>query len=308
MSNVVFPPYASSLCVQDSHYGSSLQGFRTPSKPKRSTRPLGPSLQHQFSPEYTMAIHQSSRGPFGRSTSRPYEENDVARDVQYALRAQERARMRKATLESSTHSKRVHSGSSSIAKPQVLPLSDPDVGPATLLDHSLLIPIPKMSPASANAATDVGPNFQEPRHPVTSERVRMRSFRFPRVKDSISLPYLQNRRRNTPPSSHRTSAMDDLPPPVPQLPQFRNTYPPAVATENSPKHIVPLPRFDPFSRPRADSLSSLVEARSSGVETHTSRRSPSTVRTARSKQVSAVSDIFSNINRQAASLGVKTCV
>ncbi|KAJ3917595.1 hypothetical protein F5877DRAFT_79785 [Lentinula edodes] len=291
MSNVVFPPYASSLCVQDSHYGSSLQGFRTPSKPKRSTRPLGPSLQHQFSPEYTMAIHQSSRGPFGRSTSRPYEENDVARDVQYALRAQERARMRKATLESSTHSKRVHSGSSSIAKPQVLPLSDPD-----------------MSLASANAATDIGSNFKEPRHPVTSERVRMRSFRFPRVKDSISLPYLQNRRRNTPPSSHRTSAMDDLPPPVPQLPQFRHTYPPAVATENSPKHIVPLPRFDPFSRPRADSLSSLVEARSSGVETHTSRRSPSTVRTARSKQVSAVSDIFSNINRQAASLGVKTWV
>lgn len=136
----------------------------------------------------------------------------------------------------------------------------------------------------------------------------MRSFRFPRVKDSISLPYLQNRRRNAPPSSHRTSALDDLPPPVPQLPQFRNTYPPAIATENSPKHIAPLPRFDPFSRPRADSLSSLVEARSSGVETHTSRRSPSTVRTARSKQIFAVSDIFSNINRQAASLGVKTCV
>lgn len=78
--------------------------------------------------------------------------------------------MRKATLESSTHSKSVHSGSFPIAKPQVLPLSDPDVGPATLLDHLLLIPILKMSPASANAGTDVGTNFQEPRHPVTSER------------------------------------------------------------------------------------------------------------------------------------------
>ncbi|KAJ4485881.1 hypothetical protein J3R30DRAFT_1417715 [Lentinula aciculospora] len=274
MSNVIFPPYASNLSVHDVHYASSLQGYETPSGLGRSTRTLAPNpYPDQLSPEYTTAIRQLANAQSDPNSS-PYGGNDIARDVRRALRAQERARMRKSTLEGSPHSRRVLVASSSTT-PQPPRLSRPEP-----------------SVASANFNVGVEP---ENLHVTKSERVRMRSFRFPRLKDSISLPYLQNRRKNVlPQSRHRNSAAS--PPPVPQLPPLRT-------------HIVPLPRFDPFSRPRADSLTSLVEARSvTGVDVPAIRRSPSTVRTSDLKRVPAVNDIFASINRQAASLGMKTCI
>ncbi|KAJ3786146.1 hypothetical protein GGU10DRAFT_434071 [Lentinula aff. detonsa] len=285
MSNVVFPPYPSSPSVYD--YASTSPGYRTPTRPKRLASPVvsNPHLD-QFSPEYTTAIHQSVSGHFSHTMSAPYEGNPITKDVQRALRAQERAHLRKVTLGSSPRNKKVLVARAPSGKPQAFPPSWHNTN---------------VSLTSPNTVSD----SQENRIPTKVERLRMRSFRFPRVKDSISLPYLQNRRKNTP--SH-PSDIDDTPPPVPPLP-FRTMHPSSIATRSSPKHIAPLPRFDPFARPRADSLSSLVEARSAAdIDLPPTRCGPATVRASRLRRVPTVNDLFSNINRQAVSLGMKTCV
>ncbi|KAF9076034.1 hypothetical protein BDP27DRAFT_1313805 [Rhodocollybia butyracea] len=125
----------------------------------------------------------------------------------------------------------------------------------------------------------------------------MHSFRFPRVKNSLSLPYIQKHRRNHTPSL--ASQVLDIVPPVPAVEQ---NYSPTLATiDHGSRRLTPLPRFDPFSRPRADSLSSLVEERE--ADSRPSQRFATTT-SPRLKQTATVHEIFSKINRQAASLGV----
>ncbi|KAJ3721652.1 hypothetical protein C8R42DRAFT_642144 [Lentinula raphanica] len=284
MSNVAFPLYSSETRTPDFPPTLKTPVYRTPTKPKRSTRLMVSSpYTDQFSPEYTTAMQQSGFDHMpGLAVN---EDNAIAKDVERALRARERARSRKLTPESIPRSRRMVTTPAQSVKAQEFPPSHSNKG--LISAHATATPL----------------DFQGECKPTTSERLRMRSFRFPRVKDSISLPYLQNRPRNAPRiSNQRIPAVGNGPPPVPSLLSSRPTYSSPVLTcaDGSPKCIAPLPRFDPFTRPRADSLSSLVETRNvSNLGIPPMRCGPATVRASRLRRVPTMNDLFSNINRQA---------
>lgn len=135
----------------------------------------------------------------------------------------------------------------------------------------------------------------------------MRSFRFPRIRDSLSLPYLQDRQKIIPPPRW----INNTPPPVPPIPSATMPYPQALplVMDHSLEQLAPLVRYTLFCRPRADSLTSLKENRGAVLGSEIRQCSPTTVRSSRRlERVAAVDDIFSRINRQAESLGVITSV
>ncbi|KAF5388466.1 hypothetical protein D9757_004620 [Collybiopsis confluens] len=204
---------------------------------------------------------------------------DVDEDVRRTLRAQQRANSRKPTLGSSPRSY------SSFVSPSANMNFDMFPNP-----ESVKVPSSAFYESAGKAVA------QE------NERIRLHSFRFPRIKDSLSLPYLQKRKRNSPTSSH--SAISD----GRQIPSVDKAFSSGGAMYN-PKHIAPLPRFDPFSRPRADSMSSLLEPRmpADAAHPHLHRNTVSTSRQSL-KRVATVHDVFDRIHRQAASMGVKVAV
>ncbi|KAG7098959.1 hypothetical protein E1B28_000847 [Marasmius oreades] len=158
----------------------------------------------------------------------------------------------------------------------------------------------------------------------TDELARLNSDRFARVRDSLTLPYLSRTRTQ----SKAKPPMLYLPPGINQQDRHvvveqvysgstsnatrRSTPPrklPPVHRE-SPKQLAPLPPFDPYARPRADSLSAVREDRRlcySPPPKKQPERNPTTHATSdtRLRRMKTVNDLFGRINKRADALGLR---
>ncbi|KIK70748.1 hypothetical protein GYMLUDRAFT_290448 [Collybiopsis luxurians FD-317 M1] len=288
MLNVFLPSYVSKPTARDAYlqqYALSLQGYQTPlPRTKRSSKSVVHSPHaDRLSPEYNAAVEKSLR-VYPQPLGGCHSASNIEKDIHRALRAQERAKMRKAALEASPQSKKVLISSAVIPNTQRYSSKE----------------VQKCGGGLSNS-TDSAASVQ---YDLSMKRENERSiFRFLQVK---GLSHFQRRRR---PSPSLKSVISDefsiIPPPNSQCP-------PAIGithlNQNS-KHITPLPRYDPFLRPRADSMSSVISPRSfKPVDADLHCVDPLASPHHNLKRVATFNDIFDRIHRQAANMGVKAAV
>ncbi|KAJ8083715.1 hypothetical protein PM082_002481 [Marasmius tenuissimus] len=230
----------------------------------------------------------------------------VEDDLRRAVKAQERARARKAVHDSSPRRIAVLA-------------SIPPVPP--MPQNTSLYPSTAQMDGFSFPSNDVLSDNQMPLSAVQNERARLSSQRFARVKDSLSLPYLQSRPRT---KSKQKPSMLDLPPGINRperkivveqvYPSQQPSTPPRRAQpahRESPKQLAPLPPFNPYSRPRADSLTAVVEDRRlcysppprKNYESNTTHLAP---KQQQLRRMNTVNDLFGRIHREAEALGLKT--
>ncbi|KAL0578468.1 hypothetical protein V5O48_003517 [Marasmius crinis-equi] len=282
-----------------------------PQKRSRRHTESATAFRNPYSDAFSSEYSSSGRIP-GLRGDRSYEitQKGVAEDeLQRALRAQERARARKAAHNSSPRR---------IAVPAPVP---------PVPHHPALYPIPGHRNDLHFPSRDVAPP-QVHMSPSRSERVRSSSQRFAGIRDSLTLPYLESRSRT---KSKPRPPMLDLPPGINQpdrkieVEQVFPTYaavrhpstPPRKAVpvplpvhRESLKQLAPLPPFNPYSRPRADSLTAMVEDRrlcySPPPKKNYESYSTFSVPSKKLRRMNTVNDLFSRIHSRADALGLKT--
>uniref|UniRef100_A0A0W0FGB7 Uncharacterized protein n=1 Tax=Moniliophthora roreri TaxID=221103 RepID=A0A0W0FGB7_MONRR len=262
-----------------------------------------------LSPEYA-----SSGRPQHHSGVYAYDANNaVDEDIKHALHAQERARTRRAAIDSSPRrALYTRQTKSSPSRSKVVHTTQPPTGYENIAKSPVYPSAAAMDGYSFPAAHDV----QDVRTPRNSH-----SQRFSNIRDSLSLPYLRNRTKNKPkppaldlhPLVHNREreVMDDQP--GYSASEFGWIGTPPRETLNtklyreSPKQLAPLPRFNPFARTRADSLSAIVEDRET-YELYQEEDMTPTAPNTRMRRMKTVNDLFSRIDEEARTLGLKTSI
>ncbi|THV07633.1 hypothetical protein K435DRAFT_848048 [Dendrothele bispora CBS 962.96] len=275
----------------------------------------GSSIQDEFSPEYANAVEQNT-------TFNQYEEEHTQRLLHVRTRPRERTqssgpRFGNSSRSASSYTLEHMSPRASRTHSPHVPIS----GHSERLPETYHEPMPSTPPTSASEA-------------------RMRKHRFFRVKDSLSLPYTQSLMRSptankklppplqlagSRPYGHDVgaipiNAVSSTAPPArtagssgaPSIALSKASYPGVPSSlsnrsySNSPKQLAPLPRYDPFSRPRADSMSSVIESPVDDFDSDSDDDATPTTPNTRMKRQTTVDNIHARVNYQARILGMGT--
>ncbi|KAK7059199.1 hypothetical protein VNI00_001826 [Paramarasmius palmivorus] len=270
-----------------------------------------------LSPEYATAArpqYHSGEYTYGKASAA------VDEDIKHALYAQERAKARRAVLDASPRR-------AICASPAKSASSRSEVRtPVQPMNYDCRVP---ESPAYPSTAALDHYNFP-PRSSAQDARARemYHDQRFGHVRDSLTLPYHQSRNQAksklkpptltiqppSPSSSLRRQVVVDQAGSVSSefgwvigSPPPRKAEPIKMYRE-SPKQLAPLQPFDPYLRPRADSLSAVLEDREVYDAPYAADELTPTTPNTRMRRMKSVNDIFSSINEKAQRLGLKTTI